>query len=276
MPTRRRASGESPALFADHGDGELVPLGPSGRSRAIMGVAIDVLPAASPLLLDRTSRVTVELVGPGMALTDATLRQLALGANHALLGEELIQFARAVPLGGGRWRLEHLLRGRGGTEAAVAGHGADESFVLLDGTPVALDAALVGPTPGTAVVAVGLGDTEPVASPIALRSATLRPLSPVHARAAWDADDALTLRWTRRARGAWLWSDGVDAPLHEQAESYVVTLGDPASPTASWDVAEPLLHLTAAALAGLPGGAFNVRQRGSYALSAPLFLAALD
>lgn len=262
------------ALFADHGDGELVPLGPSGRARSVMGTAVGVLPAASPLLLDRTSSVTVELIGPGMAPTDATLRQLAMGANRALLGGELIQFARAVPLGGGRWRLEHLLRGRGGTEAAVSTHVAGESFVLLDGTPVPLDAALVG---SAVVVAVGLGDTEPVASPIALRGATLRPLSPVHPRSARDADGALTLRWTRRARGAWLWPDGVDAPLHEQAESYLVTFGDPAVPTASWDVSEPRLHLTATDLAGLTaGGAFHVRQRGTHALSALLFLATLD
>ena len=268
------------ALFADHGDGELVPLGPSGRARSIMGAAVDTLPAASPLLFDRSSNVTVELVGSAMALADATLRQLAMGANRALLGLELIQFARAVPLGNRRWRLEGMLRGRGGSEAMTASHSPGESFVLLDGTPVALDPSLVGAATGATIVAAGLGDESPVASPIAGRGATLRPLAPVHARLAWGDDGALTLRWTRRARGAWLWGDGVDAPLHEQAESYVLTYGDPASPVASWDLTEPWLHLTPGDLdnltAALAGGAFHVRQRGSYALSEPLFLIRLD
>jgi hypothetical protein len=264
------------ALFADTGDGELVPLGPSGRARSIMGTALDVLPPTNPLLLDRTSTVTVEFVGTRMALENATPRQLAMGANRALLGNELIQFARAVPLGDRRWRLEQLLRGRGGSEAAVAGHGAGETFVLLDGTPIALAPSLVGAAADTAIVAVGLGDEEPVASAIACQGVTLRPPSLVHARAAWAADGALTLRWTRRARGAWQWADGVDVPLREETEAYQVTYGDPASPAATWDIAEPHLVLTAAELDALPGAsAFHVRQRGSYALSQPLFLTTL-
>ena len=44
----------------------------------------------------------------------------------------MIQFARASAIGGGQWRLEGLLRGRGGTErAALTGHAAGTSFVLL-------------------------------------------------------------------------------------------------------------------------------------------------
>src|SRR5690606_17980385 len=120
------------------------------------------------LVLDRSASVIVELLDPDMILLDATGRQLALGGNRALLGDELIQFARASPLGAGRWRLDALLRGRGGTEAAVNAHAVNESFVLLDASPIALDAAKIGSTPGAAIVAVGRGDAEPAASPIAL------------------------------------------------------------------------------------------------------------
>jgi hypothetical protein len=60
-----------------------------------------------------------------------------------------------------------------------------------------------------------------------------------------------------------------------------VTLGDLAAPSAVWEVAEPRLTLPPEALAALPGGALpggalNVRQQGSYALSEPLFLVTLD
>ena len=121
------------ALYVDHGDGSLLPLGASGRSRCILGAAVDVLAPANPLLFDRSATVTVELIASDMALSDATARKLGEGANRALLGGELLQFARAVPLGNRQWRLEALLRGRGGTESAVAGHSTGERFVLLDG-----------------------------------------------------------------------------------------------------------------------------------------------
>ncbi len=202
-----------------------------------------------------------------------------MGANRALLGNELIQFARAAPLGNRRWRLEALLRGRGGTEDAIGLHLAGERFVLLDGKPVTLDPALVGSAAGTTISAVGLGDALPVVSPIALQGITLRPLSPVHPRATALPDGSLELDWTRRARGGWAWLDGVDAPLHEQVESYFVTYGPLNAPAAIWDVAEPHLNVSAAQLAELaallPGEKFRVRQQGTYGVSGHLVLAQL-
>lgn len=259
------------ALYVDR-DGALHPLGPSGRARSLVGLAESVLPPASPLLFDRGAGVIVALPDPAMTLADATGRALAIGANRALLGEEVLQFARAEPLGGGRWRLSRLLRARGGTEAALASHAAGEPFVLLDAQPVALDPVRVGTSPDAAIAAVGLGDEAPVLAPIMLRGATLRPLSPVHPRVRLLPGGALALAWTRRARGAWGWPDGVDAPLGEQAERYLVTLGDPAAPAAMWDLGQPALTLSAAVLAALPPGPLRVRQQGSHALSLPLLL----
>ncbi len=262
------------ALFVDHGDGGLVPLGPSGRTRSILGHTTQILAPASAGLLDRKSRVIVQLAGADLALVNATLRQLAMGANQALIGSEIVQFARAVSLGAGLWQLDHLLRGRGGTEAAVTGHQIGEAFVLLDGSSLALDSAAVGQAAQAQIAAVGLGDTVPVVSGIALRGTTLRPLTPVQPRAARLADGSLRLRWTRRSRGWWTWPDGVEAPLHEQQERYEVILGPTAAPIARWEVSEPQLILTSAALASLAGTGtgqrFYVRQIGSYALSDPL------
>lgn len=267
------------ALFTDQGDGALVPLGPSGRTRSIMGTAIDALPAGSALLFDRHSAVIIELAGDDMALPSATARQLAMGANRALLGEELIQFAGATPLGARRWRLEHLLRGRGGSEGAMAAHGPGEAFILLDDAPVALDAATVGSAADTVIAAIGLGDDEPVVSPIACRGWTRRPPVPVHARARLAEDGALGLAWTRRARGGWAWSDGIDTPLVEQTEAYLVGYGPADAPLALWETVAPHLDIAATAVsdlaAALPGGAFHVRQRGTHALSEPLHLLTL-
>nr|WP_314465084.1 phage tail protein [uncultured Novosphingobium sp.] len=262
------------ALFADRGDGALHPLGPSGRKRATMGRATDALPPISPLLFDRRSRLEVTLVDAAMQLVAATTRQLAEGANLAFLGEEMIQFARATSLGNGRWRLEGLLRGRGGTEGAVSGHVAGESFVLLDGSAVALDPALVGTAMNRRVVALGRGDAGPVTAPLQASGLTLRPLAPVHPRAAMLQDDTLRLEWTRRARGNWVWQDGIDVPLMEHAESYLVTVGPLAAPLASWTVSSSRLDIPPGTLAHLaalaPGEILRVRQQGTYALSDPL------
>lgn len=267
------------ALFSDDGSGSLQSLGPSGRTRSVVGTATSVLPAASPLLIDRHRKLLVELLGDDMVLANATARQLASGANKALVGNEILQFGRAEPLGGRVWRLTGLLRGRGGTESAIAGHQAGERFVLLDHRLRQLDPALVSDGPEAQIVAAGRGDADPVATPVALRGVSLRPLSPVHARSRMRPDGSLLMCWTRRARGAWLWIDGAETPLVEETERYLVTYGDAASPISSWTVSFAEIDLPASQLAdlgaSLPDGAFHVRQLGSYAVSEPLFLTQL-
>ena len=265
------------ALYLDQGDGQLEPLGSSGRTRSIAGRALTALGSASPHLFDRSGTVTVELLTSTMLLADSTPRQLAAGANRALLGSELIQFARATPLGAGQWQLSGLLRGRGGTESAIAGHAAGEPFVLLDGTPVPLDGTMIGQNPAALIVAIGVGDSDPVTTTIRCRGLTQQPLFPVHPQATANPDGSLTLGWTRRARGAWTWRDGVDTPLHEQSESYDVVVGDPAAPVMQWTTAGPSLVISSAQLASLraiaSGAPVCVRQRGTYGLSEPLLLA---
>jgi hypothetical protein len=231
------------------------------------------------MVIDRSSSLIVELLSDDMSLTVATMRQIAFGSNKALIGSEIIQFTDAIPLGDRQWCLKNLLRGRGGTELAVEGHISDEDFVLLDPRPVLLDPAIVGSTPETHIVAIGRGDGAPVTSSIAMQGITLRTLFPVHPRIAALADGSLEMKWTRRARGAWSWTDGVESPLHEQTEAYQVTYGPIGSPIAIWLLDTPHLALSpqdqADLTAQLAGGELQVRQQGSYDLSDPLFLLTL-
>ena len=267
------------ALFAVRPDDSLVALGASGRNRATIGTMLAPLPPASPLTIDLLNAPQIQLIAPDLALSSVSVAQLAAGANRALIGEELIQFARATSLGASRWRLSGLLRGRVGTEWAIAAHGPGEQFVLLDDTSVALDPGIVGNAAYARIAATGLADVVPVIAPIALPGASLRPLSPVHGTVQMLGDGSLVLRWVRRARGAWLWLDAVDVPLVEQAESYLLTLGPPSAPVAQWIVAEPLLQIdasTAAALRSQASGAlFAVAQRGDASLSPALAFGAL-
>lgn len=264
------------ALFAARGDGSLDPIGSSGRSRAIIGKALNALPARSPLLFDRLSVLEIELADPAMVLADTTPAALAGGANRALAGSEIVQFARAAPIAPGRWRLTGLWRGRGGTEQAIAGHTAGEPFVLLDGTPVLLDPGAIGSAEGVHLAAIGLADSDPVLAPIINPGLTLRPLAPVHGCASILADGTVRLGWTRRARGGWLWRDGTDTPLGESVELYDVAFGNESSTLTRWEVASNSLDVAPATLAGLlaemPVGQFRIRQRGDFAASEPLVL----
>ncbi|MCJ2178686.1 phage tail protein [Novosphingobium album (ex Hu et al. 2023)] len=267
------------ALYADHGDGDLHPLGQSGRTRSVTGTVTANLPPGNPLLLDRVSQLEVALGDPAMQLVSATMEQLADGANLAMAGEEILQFAHATPLGDGTWRLEGLLRGRGGTESAITAHVIGEPFVLLDARPVPLDPSVLGNNSGRQVAAVGRNDPEPVTVPVLLSGITLRPLAPVHPRRTILADGAWRLNWTRRARGGWQWQDGIDMPLVEQTETYLVTLGPLDMPAALWFLGEPQLDISSAQLSDLaalaPGGQLRVRQQGTHGLSEPLSLCTL-
>ncbi|MBX9664798.1 phage tail protein [Novosphingobium sp.] len=263
------------ALLADlSGDGgALTSIGSTGRSRARLGRTVGALATASPLLLDLQSTLDVVLAGTDLQLADASLAQLLQGANRARIGSEIVQFASATPLGGGVWRLGNWLRGRGGTEWAVGTHVANEQFVLIDDSLVQLDATQIGDPATTRIVAVGLGDTSAVSVSIEDSAATLRPLSPVHGTAVLQSDGSIALRWTRRARGAWLWLDNVDTPLNEESELWDVTVGDPDAPALRWQATTSAFVATAEQITGLPTGApqfFSVRQIGRNAASVPL------
>jgi hypothetical protein len=152
--------------------------------------------------------------------------------------------------------------------------------VLLDDTPVLLDPA--NPVLATAqeIAAIGLADETPVISRVANAGSSQRPLTPVHPAAAKHSDGTWRLSWTRRARGSFIWPERSDVPLVEQDERYVVGVGEPDSPSLSWETTEPSLVLnpdtTSLLRANHPGETMWVRQVGTVATSAPLLIHVID
>lgn len=266
-------------IYVDDGTGALIQIGNSSRQMATIGKTATVLASGPTHRLDRQNTVEIELANDHLALVDVTMAQLAAGKNRALLGREIIQFGRAVPLGGTRWRLEQLLRGRGGTEAQTDGHAIDEDFSLIDDTITELDKSRIGTAPNVLIAAMGLGDASPAESSIACRGIATRPLTPVHGAAVFQTDGNLSLAWTRRARGCWTWSDDVDVPLKEEKEAYIVGYGPTAAPYAYWQVGTPELTLSPEAQATLVTNhghaSIWVKQSGTYQSSDALYLCAL-
>ncbi len=253
---------------------EPVPVG-AIRPAVALGTLAEPLAGGDPALFDDANKILVSMENPAMALVSVDDIHLLGGANRAMVGGELVQFGRAEALGGGLWRLSHLLRGRAGTETAAA-HGVGTPFVCLDDAALlTLPDALAGWAEGGAAVLQWAARNDSETSDVAVPAGgtALRPLVPVHGRAIPDGAGGLLLGWIRRSRVDPGWRDGVDLPLGEGREAWRVA-AVPATPgVGPWDCTAPALHLAAVEVAALPPGtSLEIRQVGDFALSQPLVL----
>jgi hypothetical protein len=267
MATGEGAGWRQAALLYSLDDGASWSAAGGTAAPAIIGRVEGGLAAASALLVDRRSRLVVTLQRSDMALGDADPASLALGVNLALVGDELIQFERAEPLGTGRWALMGLRRGLRGSEAAIGLQAAGDRFALLESDGVAtIEVPLAAIGRQVRILASGVGDGQaPAEVSVLVTGASVAPPPPVQARARQRSDGALAVSWTRRSRTGGAWRDGVDVPLTEEAEAYRVTFDGSDS---AFDVTAPELLVPAAER---PAGATTIRivQRGTLAASPP-------
>lgn len=145
----------------------------SASRKSKLGRSLTVLPSTD----DPNASIDVEMVDPDQWLVSTDSDGLTWGANTAIVGREIIQFADAVPIGSGQFRLSGLLRGRDGTEFAMAAHGADEWFVLVEADAlrvIELPSIVIGSQVSAKVVGLGQPATEVHAS---VGWGGLRPLS---------------------------------------------------------------------------------------------------
>jgi hypothetical protein len=242
---------------------------------AVFGTALQVPAGAGSAVIDERGRIEVELLNEAMWLESRSDSALADGANLALLGEELIQFGVAEPLGDRRFRLSRLVRGRRGTEWAAGLHAPGEPFALIEAESIAVVDAPLGSLGGEArLLAQGLGDPEGVLAVRTVTGESMRPPAPVHLRAERLANGDLALSWVRRSRSGWVWLSGSDTALGEEAESYRLTLAGPGF-ARSVALAAPAFLYTAAEQAadGATGGlSVEVVQLGTSAPSRPASL----
>jgi hypothetical protein len=258
------------ALFTvEPGSGAAAPMGGTAGA-AVMGTVVAPPGDASAAVFDLASFVDVQLLSPGGSLSSVEEGALLRGANMCLVGRELIQFGSVSAIGPGLCRLQRLLRGRRGTECAMSGHVAGEAFLLLDAdrlAPVPQAAAQPGTT--CKVIGIGIGDAVPAEAELALSGEALIPLAPVHLTVTSDGAGGVAIGWIRRSRAGWAWSDGVDAPLGEEQERYLVELLNGDTVVRSVEVAAPAWSYSAA-MAVEDGAAVplsvSVRQIGTYRL----------
>lgn len=197
------------------------------QNAAALGVVETPPGFAASTVWDELSRPVVQLYDPARDLESKPDLSLFNGANAAVFGNEIIQFRQASALGGGRFELSGLLRGRLGTEGVIASHQVGETFILLDSLSVASIATNLGHIgQDRAYKAIGaLEALEAVSSQnFVFSGQNLRPLSPAHVRAFKRASGDVDISWIRRSRLGAEWIDGSDAPLGETSESYEVEI----------------------------------------------------
>ncbi|MDG2534471.1 phage tail protein [Sphingomonas sp. HITSZ_GF] len=253
-------------LLSTDGGSEWQAIGGT-RGIAVLGTVIVPPGPALARVEDRRNSVDVVLGHDGMQLDDADVSALDRGANLAMLGDELIQFAHAQSLGAGHWRLSGLWRGRRGTEHAIGTQAPGDRFVMLDTDTLALvdlpSSALGGQA---SVLAEGAGDAgEPAAAEAGLDGISLLPLAPVHFAAHRLADGSVQLRWTRRSRSDWRWQDGGDVTPEPGGERYRLSVTPETGPAWSVDLLAPEVTLSAALCAQSLG--VELRQIGTAGLS---------
>lgn len=231
---------------------------------AVIGAVEIPAGIASAGIEDRRNTLVVELPHDAIGLASADEVALDAGANLALVGEELLQFGEAQPLGGNRWRLSRLWRGRRGTENHVGSGLPGDRFVLIDAATIASRDAIAGVGTVVTVTATGVGaDTANGSATLTGRSVV--PPAPVELKAEMLTDGSVMLRWTRRSRTGWRWVDGVDAPMGEERERYQVRII--AAAGESIEMADaPMMAIPAHVVAGSPV-TVEVRQAGDHGLS---------
>ncbi|MFN3387430.1 MAG: phage tail protein [Allosphingosinicella sp.] len=268
------AGWRSPALIASFdGGASWDQTGPVPGAVAA-GTALTALTEAGSALVDLRGSVDIELTAEAMWLESRSDAALANGANLAALGSEMLQFGIAEPLGGRRFRLSRLLRGRRGTEWAAAGHAAGEPFLLLEPEGVMVIEPPASAVGGAArLIASGLGGEAEAQA--AVTGEALRPPAPVHFRARIGPAGEVALRWARRSRTGWPWLSGQDTPLGEDKEAYRLVLTGNGGGGRTVTLAQPAFVYSAAGQqadgASRPLQASLV-QIGAYAPSRPAIL----
>ena len=201
--------------------------------------SVSLAPAmpASPWTWDDTGVLEVQLADG--EVDSATELEVLNGANRAALIDsdgraEIIQFRDAEDVGGGRYRLTGLLRGRRGTEDLIASRAAGDTFVLLDATRFLFQAQASEAASTRHHRAVTVFETvETAASTVTKtsRGRAERPYAPCAITGTRDGSQNLTIAWIRRTRVGGEWLDGTGTvPVSESSEAYEVDMlnGPPA------------------------------------------------
>lgn len=177
-----------------------------GRLRA----PVDVGPEN---MWDRRNTLLVEVDREVPLFESRSEADVLAGANLVRLGDELLQYCEAEPLGDNLVRLSGLLRGQFGTGFRMRTVDAGAVVRLISpGRLLPIDLPMDSRGRSLLVLASGRGD--PVGgteASLALEGMADSPMAPAHVRVVRDRDGAIECSWLPRSAELWAW-DSTGAP----------------------------------------------------------------
>src|SRR5690606_32980442 len=233
------------------------------RKAAVVGRTLAPLARARPGVIDRAAPLRLQIKGGQLRSVGA--RALLSGSNLMAIGDgapqnwELMQFARAQPLGGDIWAISERLRGQAGTDAIMPREWPEGSLVvLMDGAArqVAMPPSARGQERHWRIGPARRApdDTSHVSLTTTTLGIGLRPYAPCHLRI-----EGRRIGWIRRTRiDGDDWS-GRDVPLGEAEEAYLLRLRRGSELLHQSEVTAPEYEVPERIwLAAKAGGAFTV------------------
>lgn len=178
------------------------------QDEATMGQATTALATVADVsVYDETNEVSV-LLDADAEVSSVTTDETDIGANLALLGDEVIAFASATLEPDGTYALATMRRGALATEGEVGSHVAGERFVLLDDNVLFLRLSREdeGSTIQIRVVPPGATIEDVPIIEHEVQLLTCKPVGPADV-ALDDPDNTLVVTWSyRSARALRYWS----------------------------------------------------------------------
>ena len=204
---------------------------------------------AHPNVFDETSRIAIDL--PEGTLSGTTELAVLEGANFLMVGAEILQFKNAVLYAPGSYEVSGLLRGRRGTEWAIAGHPlGGERVVALSAAGLRRFPAELSSARMYKAVTIGRTVQATPSQSFTYGGVNQIPFAPVSLGGGRDAANNLTITWLRRSRQGMALPWNYDPPLAEASELYDVEIWNTAfstlrrtfssltTPTASYTAAQ--------------------------------------
>jgi hypothetical protein len=153
---------------------------------------------------DRVGEFIIDLYGTTATLESASEDDVLAGANPALFGDLVSQFADAERIGGhpNRWRVSTLLNGRRGTESHIADTFTNKRFVLLNEAVQAIPINLADLNIEYSYRAVTVGQSldDAAATTFTWTGKSLHPLSISNPRGFRDSGGDLLIEFEGRSR----------------------------------------------------------------------------
>jgi hypothetical protein len=170
---------------------------------------------------DELNHIDVQLSNGTLSSTNNA--GLRAGVNCAVVGDEILFFRDAPLIATRTYRVRGFLRGRRGSEYAMASHVTGERFVMFDQlrfVRVPQATADIGVPKKYKAVSNGMTLASATAQDFTNEGTGLKPFAPVHLGGGRDASNNATLACVRRNRISGEWRNLVDVPMSEATEAY--------------------------------------------------------